>query len=352
MRRRRPRPAGAHNARQRTKARLAMNAIADGRSTWIDVARTVGIFLIVLSHIDQNDFTDAFLWTFHVPLFFFVSGYLTRSQPAGEFLAGLVRKLLVPYLAIYALTTVVTAVIRQDFDVGWFARTLAGAFYGTHSYPDFVNAALWFLPSLMTVELLYVFVVRRFAPSYLVFLALSVVLYRRHALNLFLSIDLSLLGLNFFVAGVLARRGDLFGRLEGRPLVLGVLALGAGACTAAAASVGNVWYGGEHYALSLGAGLAGILMVACGSMLLAARLAGDGRARALFTFISSNTLSIFCFHVFSNQAATALLGPLEFGPPLARSAAIAALSIALLVPVILLLRRFVPELIGVRRATR
>jgi acyltransferase len=329
-----------------------MNGNADGRSTWIDVARAVGIFLIVLSHIDQDDFTDAFLWTFHVPLFFFVSGYLTRPQPAAEFLAGLGRKLLVPYLAIYALTTVVTAVIRRDFDLGWFARTLAGALYGTHSYPDFVNAALWFLPSLMTVELLYVFAVRRFAPAYLVFLALSVVLYRRHALDLFLSVDLSLLGLNFFVAGVLARRYDLVGRLEGRPLVLGAVALGTGACTAAAAAVGNVWYGGEHYALSLGAGLAGILMVASVSMLVAARLAAGGRVRAWLTFISSNTLSIFCFHFFSNPLASRLLGPLVPGPPLARGAAIAALSIALLVPVILLVRRFVPELIGVRRVAR
>jgi acyltransferase len=335
-----------------TEARTDMISPADGRSTWIDVARTIGIFLIVLCHTDQGDFTDAFLWTFHVPLFFFVSGYLARPQAPAAFLGGLARKLLLPYLAIYLVTTVLTALLRRDVDLAWFARTLAGAAYGTHSYPDFVNAALWFLPSLMTVELLYVFAVRRFAPSYFVFLAVSIVLYARHALDLFLSIDLSLLGLNFFVVGALARRYDVFGRLAGRPLGLALIALGAGACTAAAASVGNVWYAGDHYALSLGAGLAGILMVASASLLLAPAISRSVRAQSFVTFIGSNTLSIFCFHVFSNPAATALLRPLGLGPPLMRGAAIAVLSMTLLVPFILLIRRFLPELIGVRRAAR
>lgn len=327
-----------------------MNRPADERSLWIDLARTAGIFLIVFSHTEQGDFTDAFLWTFHVPLFFFLSGYLARPQAPGAFLSGLGRKLLLPYLAIYLVTTVLTAAIRRDVDLSWFARTLAGAVYGTHSYADFVNAALWFLPSLMTVELLYVFVVRRFAPSYLVCLALSIALYTRHQLDLFLSIDLSLLGLNFFVAGVAARHYDVVGRLAARPLGLALLALGAGGCTAAAASMGNVWYAGEHYALSLGAGLAGILMVASAALLLAPLVARSRRARSLVTFIGSNTLSIFCFHVFSNPLATALLRPLELGPPLTRGAAIATLSITLLAPCILLIRRLVPELIGVRRA--
>ena len=120
-------------------------------------------------------------------------------------------------------------------------------------------------------------------------------------------------------------------------------------CTSLASDLGNVWYAGEHYALSLGAGLAGILMVVSGSMLLAPLLAGRRHARALCTFISSNTLFIFCFHVFSNPAAATLLGPIALGPPLTRAAATAVVSIALLVPFALLARRFLPELIGLRR---
>ena len=326
-----------------------MHGPTDGRTFWIDVAKSVAIYLVVFSHADQNGFTESFLFTFHVPLFYFVSGYLAKPQSDGAFLRGLARKLVLPYVYIYVVIALVSAVLLPGGDVRALPRMLAGIVYGTHSYPYFVNDAMWFLPSLITVELLYVFCVRRLAVSYLLFLGMSYVLYRRHELDLFLSIDLSLLGLNYFLAGTLAKRFDAFRWFEGRPLRLGALAATCIACTAAAASVGNVWYASEHYALSLGAGLGGILMVVSVSMLLARALAGRRVARTCFTFVSSNTLFILCFHVFSSPAATALLAPLALGPPLTRGAATAALSILLLVPFILLVRRLVPELIGLRR---
>ncbi len=331
------------------QASAAVNRPADGRLFWVDVAKSIGIFLIVFSHADQGDFTESFLWTFHVPLFFFISGYLTRPQTATDFLGGLRRKLVLPYVFSYIVIALISLVVWHGGDVHWLLRALAGIVYGTHSYPYFVNDALWFLPSLVTVEILYVFCIRRLALSYLLFVAVSYALYRQHYLDLFLSIDLSLLGLNYFLAGVLARKSDVFGCIEGSRLRLAAVALVGCACTSAAAYVGNVWYAGEHYALSLGAGLAGILMVASVSMLLASLLAQLERARAFFTFVSSNTLFIFCFHVFSSPAAAALLEPVALGPPLTRGVATAALSIALLVPFILFVRRFVPELIGLRR---
>jgi acyltransferase len=322
---------------------------SDGRVFWIDVARAVGIFLIVFSHLNQSGFSEAFLWTFHVPLFFFISGYLTKPQTDGEFLGNVTRKLVLPYIYVYAVTVLVTVVLRSDYDLHSILRTLAGVAYGTRSYPYFVNDALWFLPGLITVEALYTFCVRKLRVSYLVFLALSYVLYRQHYLDLFLSVDLSLLGLNFFLAGVLARRFDVFRRLAGSRASLAIVAALTVLATSAAAAVGNVWYAGEHYALSLFAGLAGILMVISVSMLVAPLLATGNYMRSSVTFISANTLFIFCFHVFSNPFASWLLEPLALGPPLARAAATAAVSIASLVPFNLLARRFLPELIGLRR---
>jgi uncharacterized membrane protein YcfT len=199
----RRRPVAAHNARHATKAQPAMHGPTDGRTFWIDVAKSVAIYLVVFSHADQNGFTESFLFTFHVPLFFFVSGYLAKPQGDGAFLRGLGRKLVLPYILIYVVVALVSVVVLPGGDVHALPRMLAGIVYGTHSYPYFVNDAMWFLPSLITVELLYVFCLRRFALSYLLFLGTSYVLYRRHELDLFLSIDLSLLGLNYFLAGAL-----------------------------------------------------------------------------------------------------------------------------------------------------
>jgi len=156
-----------------------VTARSAGRYVWIDVAKTVGIYLIIFSHLDQNGFSEAFLWTFHVPLFFFVSGYLTRPQPAGEFLGNVTRKLVFPYVAIYTVIAVLSALLRSDFDLHSFLRTMIGVVYGTRSYPYFVDDALWFLPSLITVEALYALCIRRLPPAYLLFLAASYLLYRQ-----------------------------------------------------------------------------------------------------------------------------------------------------------------------------
>ena len=242
-----------------------------------------------------------------------------------------------------------SASLGSDYGVHSILLALAGVIYGTHSYPYFVNAALWFLPSLITIEVLYALCIKRFPLSYLVLLALSYAIYRQHYLNLFFSIDLSLLGLNFFLAGVLTRRFDAFHYLMASEVRLAVITVLCLLCTSAAAYVGNVWYAGEHYVLSIGAGLAGILMVVSASMLLASLLAGKRYAQSFFTFISSNTLFIMCFHMFSNGYASALLEPIGLGPPLSRGLVTAAVSVALLVPFNLLVLRFAPELIGLRR---
>lgn len=42
------------------------------RISWIDVARGIGIFLIVFGHTSGGGFLTQVLYAFHVPLFFFI----------------------------------------------------------------------------------------------------------------------------------------------------------------------------------------------------------------------------------------------------------------------------------------
>lgn len=48
------------------------------RSFYIDVMRGMGICLVIFAHIYQNFATniDQFICTFHMPLFFWISGFL------------------------------------------------------------------------------------------------------------------------------------------------------------------------------------------------------------------------------------------------------------------------------------
>lgn len=51
------------------------------RKKGFDVARGIGIFLIVWSHtMSDGEPLRSFLFSFHVPLFFLISGYFLRVE--------------------------------------------------------------------------------------------------------------------------------------------------------------------------------------------------------------------------------------------------------------------------------
>ena len=56
------------------------------RVTWVDTAKGWGMLAIILSHVMTGHPVSRWLYTFHVPLFFFLSGFLFRAdRPWGDF---------------------------------------------------------------------------------------------------------------------------------------------------------------------------------------------------------------------------------------------------------------------------
>jgi len=74
---------------------------------WIEVVKGIGIVVIVTGHIVSEPLRNI-LYVFHIPLFFFVSGYLYR-QPANVsvYLRKKINTLLVPYGCFLVLFTAV-----------------------------------------------------------------------------------------------------------------------------------------------------------------------------------------------------------------------------------------------------
>ena len=55
--------------------------------------KAVAIFLIALGHLPQSKLTESALWTFHVPAFFLVAGYLSRDRPMRQVLQRIASRL-------------------------------------------------------------------------------------------------------------------------------------------------------------------------------------------------------------------------------------------------------------------
>ena len=49
------------------------------RYEYIDITKGIGILLVVWAHILLVGWTHRFIYAFHMPLFFFMSGYLFNS---------------------------------------------------------------------------------------------------------------------------------------------------------------------------------------------------------------------------------------------------------------------------------
>ena len=46
------------------------------RNDFIDFLKGIGIILVVIGHVSQNERINDFIYSFHMPLFFFISGFL------------------------------------------------------------------------------------------------------------------------------------------------------------------------------------------------------------------------------------------------------------------------------------
>lgn len=51
-----------------------------GRECWIDVAKGIGIILVVLGHVTRNENLIRIIYSFHMPLFFFLGGWIINRN--------------------------------------------------------------------------------------------------------------------------------------------------------------------------------------------------------------------------------------------------------------------------------
>lgn len=208
------------------------------RIIWIDAAKGLGIILIVLGHLASVEEPSAFyvyIYAFHVPLFFFISGLTLKpgGKPFGAVLSDKARTLLVPYfcyallgyafyLAGYAAAKAAGLGIEQFGYGPW--RPLWGVLYGTLGEGRLVNTPMWFVVALFCTFVIGWLVntaVRPMALRWAIVVALAAagILASRHA-TLPWSLSSALVGLVFFQAGHTQARLGRWPATPGRAALL------------------------------------------------------------------------------------------------------------------------------------
>lgn len=115
------------------------------RLYYIDIAKGIAIFLVVLGHTYRGNIVQNWLYSFHMPLFFFISGWLYEGKNNFEdgfpkFVLKRTRRLLIPYFVFLMLNFVYWIIVERHFR-------------------SFDRGPLWFLPVLLIDECIVAVVV-------------------------------------------------------------------------------------------------------------------------------------------------------------------------------------------------
>lgn len=135
---------------------LCMEEIKE-RDTAIDVAKGIGIIFVVSGHCGLSVFgIDPY--AFHMPFFFFISGYLYAEKSNSVYLLSKVKSLLLPlYAYIFAYSIVYYVAVSSGLYPGsypnWFRSVILDPFLGAHNIP--FTLTLWFVSCLFLASLLF-----------------------------------------------------------------------------------------------------------------------------------------------------------------------------------------------------
>jgi len=80
--------------------------MATEREEWVDIIKGIGILLVVIGHVTPGTLRD-FIFTFHMPLFFVIGGYLYRTKEnIALFFREKSAQLLIPYCSFLVILSI------------------------------------------------------------------------------------------------------------------------------------------------------------------------------------------------------------------------------------------------------
>lgn len=143
------------------------------RLDYIDSAKGIGILFVLIGHLCSLKFgLGQYLYSFHMPLFFIISGFLLfyndswRDMSGKDIFIKKMKSLFYPYVVFSILALIYI----------YFAKN-AGFIDGIRAFISLDGiGALWFLPSLLIAELVFIYIMKYLDKFHLICLFIILVL--------------------------------------------------------------------------------------------------------------------------------------------------------------------------------
>ena len=184
------------------------------RDESLDFLRGFGILLMVIGHIGFTT-ADIYIYAFHMPLFYMISGYLVKPDVRKKFSAHVVsraKRLLIPYF-LFGFAQYIIYLGIHAFNTPDAKELLVNLLlFPTKGLA--IAEALWFLFSLFLIEIVFELLLR-IKNEGLRFVVVAVVVVAGFFVNemqydLVFALETAMVGILFYYAGYLIRRYKLF----------------------------------------------------------------------------------------------------------------------------------------------
>lgn len=274
------------------------------RVLWIDIARGIGLLLVFIGHLDIPA-ASAWVYTFHMPLFFFLSGLLypgCEKYSFSEFAWRRFKGLVIPYFTLGSVIALFYSVIYaiNGEPAATYAEMFRSFLIQEHYW------TIWFLAALYLAQLIYYAIDRCFnrwrGAVTIASLALCVLGFLRYRLgfgSLPWNLDVALVAQFFFHLGYrfmhLEKIRECFVGSMPTLRLIGI-SLACLVINVVAAKACIVLSG---YSLDMSVGLYGnelmTIIAAIAGILLVVTLASVVRSRFI-TYLGRNTMILFSWH--------------------------------------------------------
>lgn len=127
------------------------NLSSKQRLDYIDIFRSLGIIAMVMGHIGFGKQFDHFIHAFHMPMFFFISGFFFRKRNCkiGWYVGKKAKSLLIPYIS-FGVALYFVKIVLNGFSVAPLIRLFTINTDGLS-----IAGALWFLTALFFTDVFY-----------------------------------------------------------------------------------------------------------------------------------------------------------------------------------------------------
>ncbi len=188
------------------------------RITWIDMAKGYGMIAVLIGHLVQGGLLGNFVYSFHLPLFFFLSGFLFHPNVGfGTFLKKKAKSILAPYFSLGIFIVFFSVYYPYLFEHKYHSAQMFWNMILQHFLAflfQYRYGTVWYLAVLLCINLLMYFIVKlpkEWIQVIVVAALMLLGLYRYNVLHgreMFWNFDAALTTTVFFYAGYFLKKKE------------------------------------------------------------------------------------------------------------------------------------------------